>query len=207
MKILIGRCFKRICMIILIVLALSALQSSASTLVGDSIQASLIFPSNHLNHETLSSNSATVGSGSEFTIISGLGTDLFHVDIGNNFIEIAIASGVTMTSGFSKQLKLTGIDWFGEPSLTIDSVSLVTGKTTSYFPDPIGIDTGDITFDDHSLTFEYGLDAYWTRTSWAKITLTPSTSEDDPPPQIPEPSTIFIFGFGLLGIAGINRKR
>ena len=189
--------------VILAALTLFPLQLSATTLVGDEIQASLSFSPNPSNPDTISPSSTIVGSGVEFTINSSFGTKLFTIDIGDNFIKIAIASSITMTSGFSKKLNLTNIDWFGDPSLTIKSVSLETGKDVSYFPNPTGIDMSDITFSDHSLTFEYGGNDYWARTSWAKITLTPS----DPPSNVPEPATIFLFGLGLLGVAGVSRRK
>jgi len=192
----------RTIIVILAALTLFPLQVSATTLVGDDIQASLSFAPMPLNPDTISPSSAIVGSGVEFIIYSSFGTKLFNIDIGNNFIKIAIAPSTTMTSGFSKKLNLTGINWFGEPSLTIKSVSLETGKDVSYFPIPTGITMSDVTFSDHSLTFDYGNDDYWTRTSWAKITLTPS----DPAP-VPEPSTFLLFGAGLGGFALWRRKR
>ncbi len=32
-------------------------------------------------------------------------------------------------------------------------------------------------------------------------------SNPEPPPPIPEPATMFLFGFGLLGVAGVSRRK
>ena len=56
----------------------------------------------------------------------------------------------------SRKLHLTDIDWFGEPSRVIEGFTLTTYNTT-------GIDAGDVTFTDDSVTFEWSNEAIWFR--------------------------------------------
>ncbi len=180
--------------------------SSTPILIGDVVYAELIFPSCFDNQETITPSSATVGSGVEFSINTSTGRELFTVDIGDSYIKMQIDTGSSMTAGFVRQLSITGIDWFGDPSVTIQGVTLDIGNE-GMWDNPVGIVVGDVAFTEHSLTFEWGSGAYWPRASWAQINLIPSSGEDDPPPSIPEPSTIILFGLGLLGLAGVGRKK
>ncbi len=164
--------------------------SAASTLIGDTVNAELILGT-YANQETISPAPGTdvvVGSGTEFQIFSFTGNQLFTIDIGASSIRMKIGNTSMTTSttmpNFLRNLRISGIDWVGEPSTKIDGFTLTLGTDYEYAPDqhPTGITTSDVTYTDDSLTFDWGNGAYWPRYSWVQIDLISSG------PGLPDPN-------------------
>lgn len=155
-----------------------------------------------LTGDTITSNAfftpatAVVGSGVEFTN-SLFGTDTWTADFDDNYFTL----GVSTTSNIGGA---DGFEWvFNDLDFSdggyISNVELVSFIGSS-FVDPTGI-----SFTDHSVAYtmdrlSLGSFPQEKETSGTfKITTSAVVS-------VPEPSTIMLFGMGLIGLA-LSRKR
>jgi hypothetical protein len=196
-------------MFFLAALSLFPLKTEATpTLIGTTVDAELLLPEPYANQEYIAPTSATIGTAAEFYIYSSRGSELFIIDFGESFIRMRLHDNiVSISTAFSRQLHITSIDWYGEPSRYIDGFNLTLGTDWPYSSKlPTGINNSDITFTNDSLTFEWGNGASWSRRNWVQIDLI-SSEGDPPPPTVPEPSTMLLLGCGLLGLGGFSRRK
>lgn len=170
--------------------------SADMTLIGDTVNAELILGTSA--HETISPGSATVGAGPEFTIYSSIGSSLFTIDISDNSIFMKIGNTSYSTANKStllRNLRISDIDWIGDPSAVIDGFTLTLGSDYQYSDKvPEGITASDITFTDDSITFDFAGGAKWSRYNWVRIDLSASSSDS---PVTPVPSSILLACIGL----------
>jgi hypothetical protein len=180
--------------------------SADMTLVGDTVNAELILGSNA--KETIKPSSAMVGAGSEFTIYpsSNSKRPLFTIDISDNSIFMKIGNTSYSTANKStllRNLRISDIDWIGDPSAVIDGFTLTLGSDWPYSDKvPEGITARDITFTDDSITFDFAGGARWYRYNWVRIDLSAS-----PGPVVPVPSSILLACIGLGCASRKLRKR
>ena len=165
--------------------------SADMTLIGDTVNAELILGTSA--QETIGPASAVVGAGPEFTIYSFNAKPLFTIDIDKDSIFMKIGNASYSTS-FMRKLRISDIDWIGDPSAVIDGFTLTLGSDWPYSDKvPTGITDSDVTFTDDSLTFDFATGACWLRYNWVRIDLDASSG----PPVVPIPSSVLLACIGL----------
>jgi len=114
------------------------------------------------------------------------GTFGFSVDIHANSIELTAMRALT--------LNLTVIDF-----VDLDPGGIITGVNLSLTGTTTGVAPGDITFGDHSITFDL---VGTTFASGAKATLTLVTTQV----PVPTPGAVGFLGAGLLALAALRKR-
>lgn len=157
----------------------------ASTIVGDTVQIRREIPS--LSFLT-GPFSTTVVNGPGDTISVSGGNNTFVNPEGNSILFNFGPNGGSGGGIADHRIIVSGIDWFGEPSLTLSSVT-----ATSDIP---GFSPSFVTFDAHSVSLAIGT-FNWTGGQSVLVQLTP----------VPEPTTMGLLLVGVGSLFYARRRR
>ena len=139
---------------------------------------------------------AIVGAGAEFEIFSELlGSSIWSIDLGAESITMAYAGSGSTTSGLNAQVTLGDLFWSDDPGATIVGIANFMAVGV------LGVTESDITVNDNSIVIAY-LPRQWATGNFISFDLVTA-----PGLQLPEPATLALFGFGLMGLGFAVRRR
>ena len=128
-----------------------------------------------------------VGPGPEFEL------SVFAIDVGSESISLFGSRDVLAGDRFF--LSLTDLIWSNEP------MAIITGIANFSATGVIGIEASDVSVFDNAIVLDYG-NSSWSTDSIVSFDLVTSHSQ-----QLPEPGTLALLGFGLLGLGVAARRR
>ncbi|MCP4720405.1 MAG: PEP-CTERM sorting domain-containing protein [Desulfobacteraceae bacterium] len=110
--------------------------------------------------------------------------------------------------GFSSNVNMyRGIGGGSEELVNLATWEFSKNTSGSFYIDS-GFVTPEPTFNEWLLPDEYmrfeGTYTFYANNDGGPVSI---GFTDTPPPPVPEPSTIFLFGLGLLSLAGVNRRK
>lgn len=115
--------------------------------------------------------------------LSDLGSDYDFM----RFTDLGSDGTIYYGSGTASFSDVNGDSLGYDEVMTIDGITIADGATFSFSADIVGG------------VFPEGLGTYM-------INAQPSVDGDNPPPAVPEPSTMLLFCAGLIGLVGAQRK-
>ena len=139
---------------------------------------------------------ASVGAGSEFDILDeSRNRRLWSIDLDADSIIMTFVFNGTALSGVDARVTLGDLFWADDPGATIVGIANFTAVGV------LGVTESDITVNDNSIVIAY-LPRRWTTGDFISFDLVTSHSE------LPEPATLTLLGFGLLGlgVAALRRR-
>ena len=174
-------------------LSLGMAGAAQASLIGQTVTCSV---NGGLIGANCTAPTATVGPGAEFEIRSTVvGGRFWSIDLDADSITMALVRNGGVTSTSTGQVILGDLFWSDEPTATIIGIAnfTVVGIT--------GVIESSIAVNDNSIVIGYQ-PAAWARGSFISFDLVTSHSQ-----QLPEPATLALFGFGLLGLGLTARRR
>ena len=161
--------------------------SAGATLIGDEVSCYITAVATL----TCDDPSEVVNGSPEFLLEDGGEIAVFEVDIGASTVTLSYLLNPNFTVG-TVTLELTSLDWVGLVG-EIFGFSIVNEGI-------MDLEMADITTGPHSLTLEM---TGWKFTNNDFLVITLLTRHE----EVPEPTTLALFGIGLAGLGFMTRRR
>ena len=165
--------------------------AAQASLIGASVSYERVFGS-----LTLGLGSAIVGPGPEF-----IDAGRAQSDIGDSTIDLTVISSGGFASANPHFIQYSGLTWINDPAAVIASIDVTFGGwiSTPGGADPFSASNVSI-FGTNAIRVDISGQLFAADT-FLRIAITPGHSQ-----QLPEPASLALFGFGLLGL-GIAAQR
>ncbi len=162
--------------------------SAQASLIGDTVSCA-ITPTPFWQCDT---PTAVVGAGHEFELFIPTSNDFgFNVDLDASSVTVSSNKQDVFGLGASEFLTLSDLDWVGVNGVIVGITNFSTSAGTM-------MSISDVTFNEHAVFIDMN-NTSWTSGSFYSFDLATRHS-------VPEPTTLFLIGFGLAGI-GCARKK
>ncbi len=167
--------------------------TAKATLIGDEVTISF------QSRGTTISVTGIAGVDPLAIVVSSSANTRFDPVFGESFIEIGFSTEFFSNAWFFREevLVFSGLDW-GESGFVIGATMIETVSDT-------GLIASDLIFTANSVTLD--LNGVGLRNGeTVRIDLVTQHSPTGPSAAVPEPASLLIFGLGLAGLAGVQRR-
>ena len=171
--------------------------AAQATLIGQTVGISVTGPDAGTPNQT----SATVTTGGPEFVIALFADVQIGIDVQESFIDFQYSGSFGANFGTTGQLfTISGLTWAPDPGG-------ITGATVTEFEDPNG--SGTLPFGPNTASFTASSITLNVRGIWEDQDRVRVDFTTDDITQLPEPATLTLLGFGLLGLgfAALRRRQ
>ena len=168
--------------------------AAQATLIGQTVGISVTGEDAGTPNQT----SATVTTGGPEFVIALFADVQIGIDVQESFIDFQFSGSFSANLGTDGLLvTIAGLTWAPDPGV-------VTGVTVTEFEDPDG--SGTLPFGPNTASFTASSITANVRGLWEGQDLVRVNFTTDDVTQLPEPATLALLGFGLLGLGFAARR-